>query len=121
MVGYGKVHASETVVDVDRVRTEGTIHPEWRRRGLGTTLMRWLIHRAGELHAAKHPDAAGEVSNGAISTNIGADQLLRSFGFEEARYFFDMKRSLDRPVPEAAPADGLRLASWTVRSTRRCG
>ena len=109
MVGYGKVHSSATVVDVDRVRTEGTIHPEWRRRGLGTTLMRWLIQRAGEVHAAKHPDAVGEVSNGTISTNTGADRLLRNFGFEETRYFFEMKRPLDQPVPEVALADGFRL------------
>jgi mycothiol synthase len=109
MIGYGMVRIAATVVDVDRVRTEGTIHPEWRRRGLGTTLMRRLIHRAGELHSAKHPDVAGEVSNGTISTNAGAGKLLRSFGFEEARYFIDMKRSLDQPVPDVAPADGFRL------------
>ncbi|MGY4770943.1 GNAT family N-acetyltransferase [Kribbella sp. CWNU-51] len=114
MIGYGMVRIAETVVDVDRVRTEGTIHPEWRRRGLGTTLMRWLIHRAGELHAAKHPDAVGEVSNGTISTNTGADKLLRSFGFEEARYFIDMKRSLDQPVPDAALADGFRLQVYDL-------
>ena len=112
MVAYGKVQATVTVVDVDRVRTEGTVHPEWRRRGLGTTLMRWLIRRAGEVHAAKHPDAAGEVTSGTISTNAGADRLLRNFGFEETRYFFDMKRPLDQPVPEVALADGFRLEAF---------
>jgi len=109
MIGFGKVHTSQTVIDVDRVRTEGTIHPEWRRRGLGTTLMRWLIHRAGEIHAAQHPDAPGEVNNGTISSNAGAVQLLTSLGFEETRYFFDMKRPLDQPVPEVPVVDGFRL------------
>jgi ribosomal protein S18 acetylase RimI-like enzyme len=112
MVAYGKVHAAESVVDVDRVRTEGTVHPEWRRRGIGTALMPWLIRRAGELHVEKHPEAAGEVGNGALSTNIGADRLLRKFGFEERRYFFDMKRGLDEPVPEVALADGLRMVPF---------
>jgi mycothiol synthase len=112
MIGYGKAHASESVVDVDRVRTEGTIDPEWRRRGLGTTLMRWLIQRAGELHAEKHPDAPGEVGTGQISTNVGADRMLRNLGFKEARYFFDMKRPMDQPVPEVAPADGLRMVRF---------
>ena len=77
MVAYGKAHAAESVIDVDRVRTEGTVHPQWRRRGVGTALMHWLIGRAGELHAVKHPDAPGEVGNSAISTNIGADRLRR--------------------------------------------
>lgn len=123
MIAYGKVQSSETVVDVDRVRTEGTVHPEWRRRGLGTTLMGWLIQRAGEMHAAKHPDVTGVVSTGSISTNVGADKLLRKLGFEESRYFFDMKRPLDQPVPEVAMPAGFRLEGFdpaideTLRTT----
>lgn len=109
MIGFAKVQSSQTVVDVDRVRTEGTIHPEWRRRGLGTTLMHWIIQRAGELHAAKHPDVPGVVSSGTITTNVGADRMLRQLGFEESRYFFDMKRPLDQAVPEVAMPEGFRL------------
>jgi mycothiol synthase len=115
MIGFGKVYASSTtVVDVDRVRTEGTVHPEWRRRGIGTSIMHWLIRRAGEVHTAKHPESLGEVTNGAISTNLGADRLLRNLGFQEARYFFDMKRALDQPVPDVAVPDGLRLVPFDL-------
>ncbi|RZU13730.1 mycothiol synthase [Kribbella rubisoli] len=112
MIGYGITHVKSAVVDVDRVNTEGAIHPEWRRQGLGTTLMRWLIQRAGELHTAKHPEAPGLVGVGANSTNAGADALLRTLGFEEERYFFDMRRPLDLPVPDAPVADGLKLRSY---------
>jgi mycothiol synthase len=59
MVAYGKAHVAEAVIDVDRVRTEGTVHPQWRRRGVGTALMHWLIGRAAELHAVKHPNGPG--------------------------------------------------------------
>jgi len=114
MVAYGKAHAAESVIDVDRVRTDGTVHPQWRRRGVGTALMHWLIERAAELHAVKHPDAPGEVGNSAISTNIGADRLLQKFGFEECRYFFDMKRSLDLAVPQVQLADGVRLVPFDM-------
>ncbi|HET6742865.1 MAG TPA: GNAT family N-acetyltransferase [Kribbella sp.] len=112
LIGYGYAQVSHSVVDVDRVRTSGTIHPEWRRRGLGTQLMQWLITRAGELHTAKHPEAPGYVSSGAISTNDGATALMRSLGFEEARYFFDMRRPLDEPVPNAPLAEGLELTAY---------
>ena len=114
MVAYGKAHAAESVIDVDRVRTGGTVHPQWRRRGVGTALMHWLIERAAELHAVKHPDAPGEVGNSAISTNIGADRLLQKFGFKECRYFFDMKRSLDLAVPQVQLADGVRLVPFDM-------
>ena len=112
MIAYGKLHAAEAVIDIDRVGTEGTVHPEWRRRGIGTALMPWLINRAGELHAAKHPEATGEVTSTRISTNIGAERLFQKFGFEERRYFFDMKRPLDQPVPEVALEGGLRLVPF---------
>ncbi|GAB2630027.1 GNAT family N-acetyltransferase [Kribbella swartbergensis] len=112
MIAYGKVQGADAVVDIDRVRTEGTVHPQWRRRGIGTALMPWLINRAGEVHLAKHPDAPGEVTTSRISTNVGAERLFEKFGFAERRYFFDMKRPLDQPVPEVALPDGLRLVPF---------
>jgi mycothiol synthase len=112
MIGYGIVHVPTSVVDVDRVRTEGTIDPELRRRGLGTALMRWLIQRAGELHAATHPEAPGVVGAGTSSDNVSATSLFEGLGFEPERFFFDMRRPLDQPVPEASVADGLRLTGY---------
>jgi mycothiol synthase len=112
MVGYGIAHVRTAVVDVDRVNTEGAIDPEWRRQGLGTALMRWLIARAGELHTTTHPDSPGQVSTGVSSTNVGAVRLLRNLGFEEERYFFDMRRPLDQPIPNAPVPDGLKLRSY---------
>ncbi|TDO59706.1 mycothiol synthase [Kribbella sp. VKM Ac-2571] len=112
MIGYGIVHSRTTVVDVDRVNTEGTIDPEWRRQGLGTTLMRWLIRRAGELHAATHPDAPGQVGVGAGSHNVSLTSLLEGLGFKAERFFFDMRRPLDQPVPPAPVAGGLQLRSY---------
>ncbi|GAA1577072.1 MULTISPECIES: GNAT family N-acetyltransferase [Kribbella] len=109
MIGYGIAHARESVVDVDRVRAEGTVHPQWRRRGLGTQLMRWLIGRTGELHLATHPDVPGYTTVGAVSTNVGAAAMMRDFGFEPVRYFFDMRRPLDQPVPAAQLPQALRL------------
>ncbi|MFF0266603.1 GNAT family N-acetyltransferase [Kribbella sp. NPDC004536] len=112
MIGYGIVRVAQAVVDVDRVHTDGTIHPEWRRRGLGTLLMRWQIDRAGELHTATHPEAPGYAAAGAASTNAGATALLQGLGFKPERYFFDMRRRLDQPVPEVAVPDGLQLTSY---------
>jgi ribosomal protein S18 acetylase RimI-like enzyme len=114
MIAYGKLRASNAVIDIDRVGTEGTVHPEWRRRGIGTALTPWLIKRAGELHAAKHPEAPGEVTSNRISTNVAAERLFQKFGFEERRYFFDMKRALDQPAPEVALEDGLRLVPFDL-------
>lgn len=112
MIGYGIAHISPSVVDVDRVRAQGTIDPEFRRRGLGTTLMRWLIQRCGELHTATHPDFPGQVGAGVVSNNVSAISLLESLGFTAERFFFDMRRPLDQAVPETSIADGLRLTPY---------
>ena len=112
MVAYATLRAADSVVDVDRVRGEGAVHPEWRRRGLGTALMPWLIQRAAELHVGRYPDVPGEVSNSAISTNVGADRLLHRFAFQPCRYFFDMKRSLLHAVPEIPRAEGLQVVPF---------
>ncbi|GAA1112742.1 GNAT family N-acetyltransferase [Kribbella jejuensis] len=112
MIGYGIAHAQQTVVDVDRVRVEGAVHPEWRRRGLGTQLMQWLITRAGGLHAQTHPEAPGYVTVGAAGTNAGATALLQGLGFKPERYFFEMRRPLDQPIPEVAVPDDLQLTSY---------
>jgi hypothetical protein len=101
------------------VRSDGAVHPDWRRRGLGTALTPWLIGRAGELHVSRHPDVPGEVSNSAISTNVGADRLLHRFGFEPCRYFFGMKRSLLDAVPEAPRADGLQVVPFDASMDER--
>ncbi|GAA1688176.1 GNAT family N-acetyltransferase [Kribbella yunnanensis] len=112
MIGYAKIHPARTVVDVDRVSVEGTVHPEWRRRGLGGALMRWTIHAAGEQHAATFPDSPGEVRASAKNTHEGSIAMLRGLGFEEARYFFDMKAPLDGPLQSFETPDGLQLVHY---------
>ncbi|GAA2820675.1 GNAT family N-acetyltransferase [Kribbella solani] len=114
MVGFGMAGVSSAVVDVDRVRTEGAVHPEWRRQGLGTALVRWLIRRAQELHVDTHPEVPGVVAAGTISTNVGATTMFSGFGFEEVRYYIDMRRPLDQPVPEVPVADGFRVIPFEL-------
>jgi len=112
MVGYAAVRWRANVIDVDRVGTEGTVHPEWRGRGLGAALLPWIIRRAGEVHAERHPEVDGEINTGAISTNVGAHDLLTSHGFEECRYFFHMQRTFDAPVPEVTVPEGLKVVAY---------
>ncbi|WP_344218188.1 GNAT family N-acetyltransferase [Kribbella sancticallisti] len=112
MVGYGLVRWRTHVIDVHRLNTDAAVRPAWRRRGLGSALISWMTGRAGELHLEHHPDVDAELNAGTISTNEGARTLLTSLGFEECRYFFEMKRPFDSPIPAVEASAGLRVVTF---------
>ncbi|MFC0627663.1 GNAT family N-acetyltransferase [Kribbella deserti] len=113
LVGYGVVRGPDEVVDVHRVQTEGTIHPDWRRRGLGSALLTWLVERATDVHRERQPAAVGEVNTSVPSTHGIARDMLTARGFEPCRYFFLMQRDLGTgPVPATPLPDGLRLVAF---------
>jgi mycothiol synthase len=113
MVAYGVVNWRKNLVDVDRLNTDSAVRPPWRRRGLGRALLTWMIGRARELHEEHHPDVdEAELNAAAISTNAGAEALFTSVGFEQTRYFFELKRPFDAPIPVVEVPDGLRLVPF---------
>ena len=112
LIGYGVVRAPDHIVDVHRVRTEGAVHPEWRGRGVGAALVRWLKRRAAAMHEERQPGTVGEINTSAIDTNTGADELLTGFGFEPCRYFFTMERGFGTPPTELPVPDGLQLVMF---------
>ncbi|TWD81095.1 mycothiol synthase [Kribbella amoyensis] len=113
LIGYGVVRGPDLVLDVHRVRTEGTVHPQWRRHGIGSALLPWLVRRAGEFHRERQPGTTGEINTGVITTNAGAEALLTGAGFEKCRYFFDMTRPFDQPITELPAPEGLRLVGFS--------
>jgi mycothiol synthase len=113
LVAYGVVNWRKNLVDVDRLNTDSSVRPGWRRRGLGRALMTWMIGRAEALHEKHHPDVAdAELNAATISTNTGAEVLFTSLGFKQIRYFFEMKRPFGSPIPVVEVPDGLRMVPF---------
>src|SRR5690349_8022902 len=112
MVAYGAVRWRVNVVDIHRLRSEGTVHPDWRGLGLGAALLAWLVRRAGELHLEHHPEVDGRVGTFAISTNSAAQQLFVAHGFEEERYYYTMHRIFDDSLPQIELPPGLQMISY---------
>lgn len=108
LVGYGRVHRQ--VRDRRPVySSEGTVHPELRRRGLGRAILRANERRAREL-AAGRPDETGVASMAWLfEGETGAGSLFASEGYRPVRYFFTMvRRGLD-DVPRVPMPDGLEI------------
>jgi ribosomal protein S18 acetylase RimI-like enzyme len=79
----------------------GEVHPDWRRRGLGTALLRWMEQRQRRV-AATHPAIEKRLESWASEAEAGRVALLEGHGYEIVRYDYEMERpNLDdiRPLP----------------------
>lgn len=96
----------------------GVVYPDWRRKGLGTAVQAWLEGRALEISAGHDPEKPKFIDTWSADTQPGKERLLRKFGFEDERYFFDMTSVLSQPFPEAPLPDGLEVRPVEPRHYR---
>ena len=84
----------------------GFVHPVWRRQGLGTAMLNYGEARLREF-ACEHP--AGEKLFRVWTTDkeYGAWALFTKFSYEPVRYYIQMTRPIDTPLPNAPVPAGL--------------
>lgn len=113
VVAYGGLRASPSVRDVDRIHFDGTVLPAARRQGLGRRLLAWAEPRAAELHRERHPDTPGSVVLAVPETVPSKEALARQAGYTARRWWYDMRRELDAPLPPPPPVPaGLTLVPF---------
>lgn len=105
---------------VREYKARGWIDPTFRRRGIGTMLVarNEAIRRA--MAAGHDTDRPLVLGMGGPETNLGAQALARAFGYEPARWFADMERSLLEPLPEVPPMpDGVDVRPASADQARK--
>lgn len=100
------------------VNVAGAVHPDFRRKGIGGALLRWLDARGREQLAETAralPDggATGELKVYAGEQNRDLVALAEGAGYAPTRWFTTMVRDLTAPLPEVAVPDGIRLVPYT--------
>ncbi|HET7728321.1 MAG TPA: GNAT family N-acetyltransferase [Candidatus Limnocylindrales bacterium] len=91
------------------LETWGNVHPDARRRGIGTALHRWARARAAELAAADPRPEPREYRSWGMEAEVGNTALLEAEGFRRIRYGFEMRRPLTGALPTHPLPDGLEL------------
>lgn len=107
---YGRISKNP---NGDKAHGFGCVDPAWQRRGVGTALLGWLEHSTRRRFAE---DAAGAPAPVLPRLRIGTEQqhahqakLLESAGYTVVRYFNEMHRPLDQPLPTKVLGGGLVL------------
>ena len=105
---------------VREYRARGWIDPEFRRRGIGTMLVTRNEDIRRTLAASHDTERPLVLGMGGPETNLGAQALARAFGYEPARWFTDMERSLLGDLPEVPPMpDGLEVRPASAEQARQ--
>ncbi len=87
--------------------THGDVHPDWRRRGIGGSLMDRHHQRLAALAAVDPRPGPRELRTYCMEVEAGDLALLRSRGYVPVRFGFEMRRFLTGALPEIPVPDGL--------------
>jgi mycothiol synthase len=108
-VAYGYTRWADTSDGMREYETRGYVHPEWRRRGIGTAILRYNEAHLRELAAEQQVDTPRVYGAYAPERRPGAMALAEANGYRPVRWFFDMVRpTLDGIVVPELPA-GLEI------------
>ncbi|MFD1718716.1 GNAT family N-acetyltransferase [Georgenia deserti] len=90
----------------------GTVHPNWRGRGLGRELARWQVDRARQQLAGVDSDLPGSIGNFTEDHQDDVLALMARFGLQTRRYFTEMEWHGGH-VPDVAVPDDVRIVPFT--------
>ncbi|MEO5653394.1 MAG: GNAT family N-acetyltransferase [Marmoricola sp.] len=95
-----------------KVYVEGTVHPDFRRRGIGSELVPAIVERAVS-HVHERGDLRAVVAGQAQAGNTDLDKIFGSVGLTPDRWSFVMLADLASATDaEPAPPAGYTLSTW---------
>ncbi|HEX6139929.1 MAG TPA: GNAT family N-acetyltransferase [Candidatus Limnocylindria bacterium] len=118
-IGYGWTTWVDTSDGVREYATRGHVHPDWRRRGIGTAMLLRNEARLRELAGQHVTDRRKMYTAFAPDARPGAMALLERHGYQPVRWFFDMVRPhMDGIVVPPLP-EGMEIRPVSGRAQLR--
>ena len=111
IVGYGRVWHRPSGEREERAFVVGGVDPEFRRRGVGTMLMEWMLARAGELLSAAPNQLPRYVRTMAFDFEESAIRLYERHRLKPVRWHDELLRELV-DLPELVVPPGVQIIVW---------
>ena len=112
-VAFGWVQCRPQHERTHRVNLWGEVHPAWRRRGIGSALLSWLLARGEAAHLELDDDQDALLTVNVDASRADLRALVEAAGLTLARSFVEMRCDLAQPRPEVSVPDGLDLVPWS--------
>jgi mycothiol synthase len=106
MAAFGLVYARTAADPVHEMHLWAVVHPDFRRRGIGTGVTERMLAAARVISEARFPGVPLAVTSSALDRVLGQIALLESTGFEAHHYEFGMLRTIgdaDRAADPGVP------------------
>lgn len=110
-IAWGRIYHTPSSARQERAFVLGDIHPDHRRRGLGTRLLALQIERATALLESAAHDLPRFIRAQAYDWRHDARSLYLAAGMEPVRYHDELIRPLDR-LPARPDPDGFTVVPW---------
>lgn len=109
IVGYTRGWSESDSIAGQIYHHNGFLLPEWRRKGIGRSMLFWMENHFRDLAASPSPEVPRCFQVNVTQFQDGTAHMLESAGYQPKRQFFEMVRSslddiLDFPLP-----DGLEI------------
>jgi len=99
--------------------TWGQVHPDWRRRGLGTAMLRWVEERQARVAAGHPAGIERRLESWANESEAGRIALLERHGYRIVRYDYEMERPNLDEIPDLPLPEGIELRPAREEDLRR--
>jgi mycothiol synthase len=118
-VAYGFTSWVDTTDGLRDYMTRGHVHPDWRRRGVGSAILAHNEARLREVAASHETERPRFYLAFSPDSRLGAVALLAGAGYHPVRYFFDMLRPTLDDVEVPPMPEGLELRPVSGREQLR--